>query len=289
MCPMAAQVMRAVARAALPFRLDTITQGDGNCLSRALVAQCQRPTVRRQLELRRRHPSTYSELKAWVVESMLEPQTEAMTDLRERFLEQQAGAVARGERSESWQHYCWRMGQEGEWGDAVFLQAAAWYLNHDIIVVPTGGSQDHMFFTISGNWRDERVPCRGVPLILGYVNNLHYQSLLPMDEGNRQEVQGVRSIEQILREQVKEAVRVFEEKKKSEEESTAADKFNLQPEEAKVKDEEEMNGVDGESGEKGNRKSAANERKGRKRKSKKMKTLQQRKGRINTRKKVKLH
>ena len=42
---MAFALMNAISRCQLHMKLDSITQGDGNCFPRAVVQQCRRPEI----------------------------------------------------------------------------------------------------------------------------------------------------------------------------------------------------------------------------------------------------
>ena len=76
-----------------------------------------------------------------------------------------------------------------EWVDSIFIQFTAWFLQHDIIIVTTSSTEDHPYITISGNLDDERIPCQGIPLTIGTKSNIHYQSLLPIEErGSRNRI-----------------------------------------------------------------------------------------------------
>jgi hypothetical protein len=68
-----------------------------------------------------------------------------------------------------------------EWVDYSFIQSAAWFLGHDIIIVTTTSTEDHPYITISGNLINENIPCPGIPLTIGSKSNVHYQSLLPLE------------------------------------------------------------------------------------------------------------
>ena len=81
----------------------------------------------------------------------------------------------------SWQEYWELMSRNYEWVDYIFIQATAWYLNHDILIVTTGSTDEHPYITISGNIMDENMPCPGVPFTIGSKLNVHYQSLLPLE------------------------------------------------------------------------------------------------------------
>jgi hypothetical protein len=81
----------------------------------------------------------------------------------------------------AWREYWNVMLRNYEWVDYIFIQSTAWFLCRDIIIVTTSSTEDHPYITISGNLADERVPCQGIPLIIGTKSNVHYQSLLPIE------------------------------------------------------------------------------------------------------------
>ena len=45
----AKEIMDTVNKLELPFKLDQLTQGDGNCFPRAIIQQCKRPEIFSQL------------------------------------------------------------------------------------------------------------------------------------------------------------------------------------------------------------------------------------------------
>ncbi len=81
----------------------------------------------------------------------------------------------------NWRDYWEVMVRNYEWVDYIFIQSAAWFLAHDIIIITTTSREDHPYITISGNLVDEKVPCPGIPLTIGSKSNIHYQSLLPLE------------------------------------------------------------------------------------------------------------
>ena len=67
MTHLALEIQQTLARLGLPFKLDNITEGDGNCFSRAVVQQCQREVVQEELKREKRYPADYKDLKKKVV------------------------------------------------------------------------------------------------------------------------------------------------------------------------------------------------------------------------------
>ena len=74
------------------------------------------------------------------------------------------------------------MEKNEEWADAITVQATAWFLHHDINIVMASSTEEMPLTTISGSWDQEGASCDKTPVLLGYLNNTHYQSLLPEDE-----------------------------------------------------------------------------------------------------------
>ena len=176
-CPLAQDILLTVQEAQLPFKLDVITLGDGNCFARAVASQCQRPDVKQQLQNQETPIKNYIDLKKAVTSFMIRSRPDQVKAFRKKYQ-----AVIEPVTTETWLKYWLRMNNDKEWVDALFVQGTAWYLKHDILIVLTTATQEQPFLRISGNPEDERHPCQGVPLILGCKNNLHYQSLLPLTE-----------------------------------------------------------------------------------------------------------
>ena len=51
-CPLAQQIEEIIRQTELPFKLDEITIGDGNCFTRDMLQQCQRNPVKNYLRNR---------------------------------------------------------------------------------------------------------------------------------------------------------------------------------------------------------------------------------------------
>ena len=200
---MAEQILAAIHRTQLPFKLDANTRGDGNCFSRGVVQQCQRETVRSYLEASGRNVTTFMMLKKNVCEFMLMGSEVPMIVTFKREFE----ARQREARADTWEQYWQRMMRDGEWADHGFIQATSWYLYTDIHLIPTTATPEQPLFTIRGNYNSETQPCPGPPLLLGYINGLHYQSVLPInEEQERPEFLDPLTIDRVL----KDVIIVFE-------------------------------------------------------------------------------
>lgn len=200
-CLLAQDIEETICRTELPFKLDDITLGDGNCFARAVTQQCQREQVKNYLKSRRQSVTTYMQLKREVCQFM-KKKTEVpmLRQFKEGFEARQSEARMRGERADKWDQYWEQMEKNCEWADAVFVQATAWYLYSDIFLIPSAtATKERPFFTIKGNYSQDTLPCPGAPILLGYNNNLHYQSVLPVEEEqNRLDILDPKSIDDIL-------------------------------------------------------------------------------------------
>ena len=173
------QIMEGVWRAQLPLQLDTITPGDGNCFSRAVWSQCQRPEI---AELLPDNFSSYLDLKDRLHKFIMKTGLLVVTEMRERYERDvaPAGREELGGRVETWYAYWLRMLQDRVWSDDVYIQGMAWFLQMDIHIVMSTATPMMPLFTISGSWDGPDHTTHGGPLILGYIPNVHYQSLLPL-------------------------------------------------------------------------------------------------------------
>ena len=130
---MAFEIMNALSRCQLDWRLDEITQGDGNCFPRAVVQQCQRPEIQENLnndhkELTRDHRS----LRHAVCQYMLHPRHACVDAYRKSYMEN----VYPSSRL-SWEDYWVGMSQDKVWVDDRFIQGTAWFLGQDIWLATT--------------------------------------------------------------------------------------------------------------------------------------------------------
>ena len=166
-------IMEGVHRAQLPLKMDTRTPGDGNCGPRATVQQCQRRavglnTVRDHMQLRKETCNFMRESEVQVVQNL------------KRLWEESEGS---GDHGEPWDAFWQRMSGDKEWVEGMFLQGMALYLERDIHIVLDCATPERPWMDpISGNRAGSGTACHGGFIILGYQRNVHYQSLLPLDE-----------------------------------------------------------------------------------------------------------
>ena len=162
---MAQTIMKTVRRLQLPFKLDEITEGKGDCFPLAIIAQCRRPEVFQELDepiriiISQRNPNAFrKEVQQFMTKSI----NQHILKFRETYEE-----VLATLEKKTWSEYWGVMTRQYEWVDFIFIQGTAWYLNHDIIIITTSNTEEHPYMASSGNIGDENLPCKGIPLILG--------------------------------------------------------------------------------------------------------------------------
>merc|ERR1712240_76247 len=88
-----------------------------------------------------------------------------------------------GLSNKGWTYYWQDMRKDGEWVDATFVQATAWFTGLDIFLFIVGNENpDNPFAHFNGVIDSDEVRPRGDhTLLIGYIDDQHYQSLLPLD------------------------------------------------------------------------------------------------------------
>ena len=180
---MAELMRRAIKQAQLQLRLDAETPGLGNCFSVAIVQQFQRPPVKLFLQSRGMKITTFMQLKKNVKEFVFaHMHTEKMRELKANFEASQLTMARENPDLEprTWSKYWSDMLKNGEWADDTFIQACAWYINMNIVIVSAGhATPEQPFYAMEGTFATETT---GPTLLVGYINGNHYQSLLPLQE-----------------------------------------------------------------------------------------------------------
>ena len=186
----------AIDETQLPLVIDTPTIADGNCFSHSMMQQFERPIVKAFLQQTGRHIATFFQLKNKVKRFVEENEdSEKIQALRENFeLSQQNihKEGVKGLQRRTWKQYWEDMGTDGEWADDTFIQATAFYVNMDILIIfAAQATRERLFGRMEGNFSSDVALNRQAPtLIVGYINtirnNEHYQSLLPVEETNSQ-------------------------------------------------------------------------------------------------------
>ena len=173
-------IQQAIKRCGLNLQLDKPTPGDGNCFSHAVIQQCQRSDIRPTLNRRTLnvlnsiHP--YLELKQGVKNFIVATKNIIVKAFKEEF-EQTVGLA----EQVSWGHFWSQHLEDKEWADAIFIQGTAYFLEKDIHIFHTSATHEQPFSDpVSGNLENRGGTCPGAPLLLAYIDSLHYQSVLKL-------------------------------------------------------------------------------------------------------------
>ena len=162
------------------FKLDQLTKGEGSCFPIAVVQQLNREEVfeniredLRPLARTMDHHLLRVKVKDFICR--LNRNHQKVSELKEIFSIDQAAKAAAGEETKTWEEYWESMLVDTEWADAYFIQATAWYLQMNIQIMDTKCREDEPFYRIDGDFTGEG--CTDI-LYIGYVSEVHYQSLL---------------------------------------------------------------------------------------------------------------
>jgi hypothetical protein len=172
--------METIHRLQLPFKLDQLTEGLGNCFPIAIIQQLQRPEILSQLRPapRRlvRNQTGHSLLRRSVHQFIVKSKSPRVAMLKTQY-EETDGII----NGETWNKYWDRMIADKTWVDYWFVQATAWYLQLDMWIVATSSTEANPYIEVSGNLADAGIPSSGPVVTLGTKSNCHYQSLLPIE------------------------------------------------------------------------------------------------------------
>ena len=173
----AKEILQTINKLKLPFRLDRLTEGKGDCFPLCVIAQCKRKeiynTLSREIQalILQDDPTLFRRaLKDFILKS----EDNQIRKFRENYEE-----VVRAVDNRSWSQYWDVMIRQYEWVDYTFVQSTAWFLNHDILIIGTTGTEKDPYISINGNLKNEDQSCSNTPLVMGCKSNVHYQSLLP--------------------------------------------------------------------------------------------------------------
>ena len=172
--------MNSNKRLGLDFKLDKLTKGEGSCFPISVVQQLNREEVYeritredlRHLARTMDHHMLRLNVKDFICR--LNWNHEKVLELKEIFNIDQAAKAEVGEQSETWEVYWQKMLKHTEWADGYFIRATAWYLQMVIQIMDTKCKEDEPFYRIDGDFDD----CCTDILYIGYVSEVHYQSLL---------------------------------------------------------------------------------------------------------------
>ena len=138
------EIMETVNRLQLPFILDQLTEGRGNCFPIAVIQQCQRPEINKQLKLvtkmivkTQRTGPRHKAFRYSVINFIKSSDHPRIQQFKLQY-EETDGNV----NKETWNDYWQRMLIDGTWVDYWFVQATAWYLELDIWIIATSNTEN---------------------------------------------------------------------------------------------------------------------------------------------------
>ena len=179
---LADEMMRTIPDLREEFELDQITLGDGQCFMTSVIQQLRRPEVncglspKWQLLSRHLDPRSFKFQVKRFLNSSDHPRVQFLKENIQNFT------------GMSWEDY-WSskyIMKKSTWADHVFVQSTAWSLQLDIVIHQDLKSKP--VDMISGNIDNEKVPCKGSQIHLGYLVDRHYQSILPSSNPNLDDV-----------------------------------------------------------------------------------------------------
>ena len=171
------EIMMAVRKLGLPYRMDDVTEGRGNCFPLAILQQCRREEIHSNLDISIRQITDRNNptlLRRAVLRFIENSQNYQIREFKENY-KNIIGPIDK----KTWEMYWNEMLTDGTWVDFTFVQATAWFLGHDIMITTTTSRKDQPFISICGHINDQ---CQGEKIILGCKSNVHYQSLLPIQK-----------------------------------------------------------------------------------------------------------
>ena len=174
---LAVEILHSVRRLNLPFELDEITEGKGDCFPLAVIAQCRRTEIFSQLTksvqaiITGNNPTLLRNAVKFFIENS---QERKIQEFKKNYEEVLAKLDNR-----CWKEYWKVMCRQFEWVDQIFIQATAWFLNHDIFIITTTSTRENPYIVIEGKGTSGDFKRPENSLILGCKSQLHYQSLLP--------------------------------------------------------------------------------------------------------------
>ena len=146
--------MAVVNKLDLPLITDRITEGKGNCFPIAILDQCKRPEVLSKLpastkKIALKNKNDGQMQLRLAVKKFIENSAHQNTIQFQRNYEDNVAKI----NNESWDQYWYRMTQDKVWADYIFVQATAWFLNHDIMIITTSNTEENPIINIHCKWK----------------------------------------------------------------------------------------------------------------------------------------
>ena len=125
---LAEEIMQAVKQLSLPLKLDRLTEAKGDCFPLAVLDQCHRKEIFKNLPLSVKQVIELNDptfLRKQVYFFISNSEDPKIKEWRRSY----ENIVAPLENS-TWQEYWAKMIHQYEWVDSTFIKATAWYLQH---------------------------------------------------------------------------------------------------------------------------------------------------------------
>ena len=125
------EIMMMVRRLGLPYEMDEVTLGDGNCFPLAILQQCKRRDIYTNLEnsikqvTGQKDPSVLRRAVYQFIKNSKDPQ---IIEFKLNYEELVAPIYKK-----TWQTYWTEMLTNRTWAESIFIQATAWFLKLDIL------------------------------------------------------------------------------------------------------------------------------------------------------------
>ena len=169
----------AIKRCNIQLKLDNKTEGYGNCFPNAIIQQCRRPEINNWL--REKNPmgifKSPQALRRQVTNFALNCQHKNVNDYKKNY------ETTLNKTDKTWKDYWENMEKDGTWVDSVFIQITAWMIGLDIQILTTSSKPNNPYIFISGNINNPLIKSAGPPMLVGNYTNVHYQSLIPINNG----------------------------------------------------------------------------------------------------------
>ena len=188
----ALQIMDSIRGLREEFDLDFITKGDGNCFPTSILQQIRRPDV---IENQRSHSPitllmmTQAGLRRAVFEFLSRSTHPLIESWKTNFKN-----ITDMEWKDYWSYN--HMLKSGIWADEIFIRGTAFFLKMDIVIHQNRHPRTER---ISGNIDNLNIPCENPVLHVGYLSNLHYQSIIPRGQIDSK-ILDVKKEDEVLRE-----------------------------------------------------------------------------------------
>merc|ERR1712240_173997 len=180
---------RAITNSGLPLTLDMETPIDGNCFPESVIQQCQRQEVQDILVSQKKRITDYMTLRKDVADFVISNGDHPkIQHLKNNYELKQLQRMRGGLSNKGWTYYWQDMRKDGEWVDATFVQATAWFTGLDIFLFIVGNENpDNPFAHFNGVVDSDEVRPRGDhTLLIGYIDDQHYLRGGGSDSADRQ-------------------------------------------------------------------------------------------------------